>query len=216
MTSAQVALPIGGARLGRKPSRTISPGADLAPRAADLRTLTDEDLMELACGGEVRAFELIFDRHASAALSLAQRICHRRSTAEDVVQEAFMALWRHGARYERARGSVRSWLLSVVHNRAIDAVRRALVTERRSVDDAELAERVPSGALTEQEVLRRDDAARVRSALGGLPPEQRRVIELAYFGGLTHYQIAEALELPAGTVKGRMRLGLQKMRVVLE
>lgn len=163
----------------------------------------------------MRAFELIFDRHASAALSLAQRICRRRSTAEDVVQEAFMALWRHGARYDRARGSVRSWLLSVVHNRAIDAVRRALVTERRNVDDAELAERVPSPALTEQEVLRRDDAARVRSALGGLPPEQRRVIELAYFGGLTHYQIADALELPAGTVKGRMRLGLQKMRVVL-
>jgi RNA polymerase sigma-70 factor (ECF subfamily) len=172
--------------------------------------------MELARAGDVRAFELIFDRHASAALSLAQRICHRRPAAEDVVQEAFMALWRHGARYQRARGSVRSWLLSVVHNRAIDAVRRALVTERRSVDDAELAERVPSSALTEQEVLRRDDAARVRGALGALPPEQRRVIELAYFGGLTHYQIAEALELPAGTVKGRLRLGLQKMRVVLE
>jgi len=215
VTSAQVAVTIGGARLGLNPSRGIPTGADTVPRSPDLRTLTDEDLIELACRGELRAFELIFDRHEPAALSLAHRICRRRSTAEDVVQEAFMALWRHGARYERGRGSVRSWLLSVVRNRAIDAVRRALVTERRSVDDAELAERVASAALTELEVLRRDEAARVRAALGGLPPEQRRVIELAYFGGLTHYQIAEALELPAGTVKGRMRLGLQKMRLVL-
>jgi RNA polymerase sigma-70 factor (ECF subfamily) len=172
--------------------------------------------MELASGGEIRAFELLFDRHVSAALSLAQRICGRRTTAEDVVQEAFLALWRHSTRYERARGSVRSWLLSVVHNRSIDAIRRTLVTERRTIDDADLAERVPSSARTDHEVLRRDEAARVQSALDRLPPDQRRVIELAYFGGLTHYQIAETLELPAGTVKGRMRLALQKLRVVLE
>ena len=111
---------------------------------------------------------------------------------------------------------MRSWLLSVVHNRAIDAVRRAVVSDRRNVGDAGIAERMPAVGLTDNEVLRRDDARRVRRALEQLPVEQRQVIELAYFGGLTHYQIADALELPAGTVKGRMRLGLQKLRVVLE
>jgi RNA polymerase sigma-70 factor (ECF subfamily) len=185
-------------------------------RRNELLALADEELMELAMEGEVRAFEVIFDRHASVALSLAYRICRRRAIAEDVLQEAFLSLWRSAVRYDRARGSVRSWLLSVVHNRAIDACRRLQVSERRSVDDSDIAERMPAPGLTENEVVRRDEARRVRAALEELPPEQRRVIELSYFGGLTHFQIADALELPAGTVKGRMRLGLAKLRVVLD
>ena len=106
---------------------------------------------------------------------------------------------------------MRSWLLGIVHNGAIDACRRTLVSERRSVDGADVAERIPAPGSTENEVIRRDDARHVRRALEQLPAEQRRVIELAYFGGLTHFQIAEALELPAGTVKGRMRLGLAEV-----
>jgi len=183
--------------------------------SAELRSLADDDLMALVDAGEVRAFEVIFDRHAQRAFSLAYRMCGRRALAEDVVQEAFLSLWRSGARYDPARGSVRSWVLSVVHNRAIDAFRREAAKESRDVRDDRLVERTPSLQLTHAEVERRDDAQQVRSALGELPTEQRQVIELAYFGGFTHSQIAQTLGLPAGTVKGRMRLGLTKMRIVL-
>lgn len=184
-------------------------------RRSDLRSLADEDLIELVRDGEARAFEVIFDRHANAAFSLAYRMCGRRAIAEDVVQESFLSLWRSGARYDRARGSVRSWVLSVVHNRTIDAFRRAAVKDGRDVADEGIAQRLASPELTDTEVERRDDARLVRGALGELPADQRRVIELAYFGGFTHTQIAEMLDLPAGTVKGRMRLGLGKLRIAL-
>lgn len=185
-------------------------------RPGAMRNLADEELMELVQDGEVRAFEVIFDRHAGAAYSLAYRMCGRQSLAEDVVQEAFLALWRSGARYEPTRGSVRSWVLSMVHNRAVDAFRREGAKEGRDVREEGAAERVPSPERIDAEVERRDDARQVRAALAELPPDQRQVIELAYFGGFTHTQIAAMLELPAGTVKGRMRLGLTKMRSVLQ
>jgi RNA polymerase sigma-70 factor (ECF subfamily) len=184
-------------------------------RSADLRGLADEDLMELVHEGDARGFEVIFDRHGGAAFSLAYRMCGRRALAEDIVQEAFLSLWRSGARYDRTRGSVRSWVLGVVHNRAIDAFRRDTVRESRDVRDDSIAERMPASERTDSEVERRDEARQVRSALIELPTDQRKVIELAYFGGFTHSQIAEMLQLPAGTVKGRMRLGLTKMRLAL-
>jgi RNA polymerase sigma-70 factor (ECF subfamily) len=184
-------------------------------RRVDLRTLADEDLMALVQDGEARAFEVIFDRHSSAAFSLAYRMCGRRAMAEDVVQEAFMSLWRSGARYDRRRGSVRNWVLGVVHNRAIDAFRRGLVRDSRNVSDEGIADRLQASEQTDVEVARREEVREVRLALDELPPEQRQVIELAYFGGFTHVQIADMLDLPAGTVKGRMRLGLTKMRMAL-
>ena len=171
--------------------------------------------MQLVQSGEPRALEVIFDRHGGAAFSLAYRMCGRRATAEDIVQEAFLSLWRSGGRYDRARGSVRSWVLSVVHNRAIDMFRREHAKTGRTVPDEGASERMPARERTEEEVERRDDARHVRAALEVLPGEQRQVIELAYFGGFSHGQIAEMLELPAGTVKGRMRLGLAKMRLAL-
>ncbi len=184
-------------------------------RRTDLRTLADEDLMALVQDGEPRAFEVIFDRHSGPAFSLAYRMCGRRAMAEDVVQEAFMSLWRTGARYDRRRGGVRNWVLGVVHNRAIDAFRRGVVRESRNVSDEGIAERLPAAEQTDVEVGRRDEARHVRGALEELPAEQRQVVELAYFGGFTHSQIAEMLDLPAGTVKGRMRLALTKMRITL-
>jgi RNA polymerase sigma-70 factor (ECF subfamily) len=126
-----------------------------------------------------------------------------------------MSLWRTGARYDRARGSVRTWVLSAVHNRAIDAFRREAVKDKRDVTDEGIAERIAAHELTDVEAERRDDAQQVRRALRELPADQRQVIELAYFGGFTHSQIADMLQLPAGTVKGRMRLGLTKMRIAL-
>lgn len=178
--------------------------------------LADEDLMDLVRDGESRAFEVIFDRHGDTAYSLAYRMCGSRPRAEDVVQEAFLSLWRSGDRYDRSRGSVRSWILNVVHNRAVDAFRREATRGALQASDDGLAERLPSGELTETEAERHDDAARVRGALKELPEEQRKVIELSYFGGFSHHEIAEILSLPPGTVKGRMRLGLNKLRVSLD
>lgn len=171
--------------------------------------------MERVHDGDARAFAIVFDRHGGAAFSLAYRMCGSRTRAEDVVQEAFLSLWRAGAHYDPTRGSVRSWILGTVRNRAIDAFRRETAKEARDVRDEGLVAQLAAAELTEQEVERRDEAQRVRSALLELPAEQRRVIELAYFGGFTHTEIAGMLELPAGTVKGRMRLGLTKLRLSL-
>jgi RNA polymerase sigma-70 factor, ECF subfamily len=181
----------------------------------DLRALADEELMPLVYAGETRAFEVIFDRHAGAAFSLAHRMCGRRPLAEEIVQEAFVSLWRSTARYDPSRGSVRSWVLRVVHNRAIDAFRRELPSTAHDVSDDWMTETLPARERTEEQVEQRTEALLVRSALDDLPRDQRQVIELAYYGGLSHAQIAATLGLPAGTVKGRMRLGLSKLRIAL-
>jgi len=143
-------------------------------------------------------------------------MCGNRVAAEDVTQEAFLAIWRSGARYDRARGSVRTWVLGIVHNRAIDSLRRSVVHDRRRASDEGIEERFEAKERTEAEVARRDEARSVRELIDELPAEQSRVIELAYFGGFTHTEIAEMLKTPIGTVKGRMRLGLEKLRARLE
>ena len=179
---------------------------------AALGDLADEDLMQLVRRGDAAAFEQVYERHATASFSLAYRMTGNRNLAEDVVQEAFLSLWRSGARYDRTRGSVRTWVLGIVHNRAIDVLRRTLVHSRRRASDEGIEERFEARERTEVEAARRDEAREVRAALQNLPAEQSRVIELAYFGGFTHTEIASMLDAPVGTVKGRMRLGLGKMR----
>ncbi|HET9094179.1 MAG TPA: sigma-70 family RNA polymerase sigma factor [Solirubrobacteraceae bacterium] len=181
----------------------------------NLRELADEDLMQRVRDGDARAFEILVDRHGGPAFSLAYRMCGTRARAEDIVQEAFLSLWRAGGRYDRSRGSVRTWVLSAVHNRAIDSFRRESVRPTSPLDETPAAERLAAPELTEVEVERRADAEQVRAALDELPDDQRQVIELAYYGGFTHQQIADLLSLPAGTVKGRMRLGLGKLRISL-
>ncbi|MDE3129686.1 MAG: sigma-70 family RNA polymerase sigma factor [Acidobacteriota bacterium] len=171
--------------------------------------------MGLVRTGDARAFEVIFDRHSGPAFSLAFRMCGRRATAEDVLQEAFVSLWRSGAHYDHTRGSVRSWILGIVHNRAVDALRRNALREGRNVGDERLAEQLESGERTDVETERREQSLAVQRALDALPADQRRVIELAYFGGFSHSEIAQLLALPHGTVKGRMRLGLSKLRTTL-
>ena len=178
----------------------------------DVRALADEDLIPLMARGDARAFEAIYERHAGAAYSLAYRMVGAKASAEDVTQEAFMNLWRSGAHYDRRKGSVRTWILGIVHHRAIDALRRASVHSRRRSDDETAAERLEAPERVEEDVARRDEAATVRAAIDHLPPDQVKVIELAYFGGFTHSEIAEMLGAPIGTVKGRMRLGLEKLR----
>ena len=192
--------------------KTLRLPAPKIPKPAELTALADEDLMQLVSGGSSQAFAMVYDRHSGVAFSLAYRMTGSRNAAEDVVQEAFLSIWRSGARYERTRGSVRTWVLGIVHHRAIDQLRRSSVHDKRRASDEGIEERFEARERTEAEVARRDEAATVRTAMGTLPTEQAQVIELAYFGGFTHTEIAEMLQTPIGTIKGRMRLGLEKLR----
>jgi RNA polymerase sigma-70 factor (ECF subfamily) len=181
--------------------------------AEALQRLADEDLMPLMARKDAAAFEVYYDRHGGAAYSLAHRIVGDPQAAEDVTQEAFLSIWRSRARYDPTRGSVRAWTLGIVRNRAIDALRRdGGRAPKLDLDDEAALERKEAPERTEAEALRRETARQVRGALGALPTEQSQVIELAYFGGFTHSEIARMLEMPLGTVKGRMRLGLEKIR----
>ena len=179
---------------------------------ADIRNLADEEVMQLVGEGSPRAFELLYDRHGGAAYSLAYRIVGKQAAAEDVVQEALLSIWRSRLRYDASRGSVRTWVLGIVHNRTIDALRKGKVHERRREQFEGVEERQEAPERTDVEVARREEARSVRTALDTLPSDQRRTIELAYFGGFSHSQIAELLGEPIGTIKGRMRLGLDKLR----
>ena len=146
--------------------------------AQDLQLLADEDLMPLVERKDPRAFEIVYDRHGGAAFSLAYRMVGNRSAAEDITQEAFLSLWRSGARYDRARGSVRTWLLGIVRNRAIDLLRRAVMQAPAiSFDDEISADKRPSSfGETDVEALRREAAREVRGVLSELPGDQMRVI----------------------------------------
>jgi RNA polymerase sigma-70 factor (ECF subfamily) len=170
-----------------------------AQKTVDVRALADEDLVPLMARGDARAFEAIYERHSGAAYSLAYRMVGARASAED----------------DRRRGSVRTWILGIVHHRAIDALRRASVHARRRSDDETAAERLAAPERVEEDVARRDEAAAVRAAIDRLPADQVKVIELAYFGGFTQVEIAGMLETPVGTVKGRMRLGLKRLHEAL-
>ena len=184
--------------------RTSSP-ADEADRAV-LARLAD---------GELDALEDLYDRYKTMAYSIAYRITNDTTLAEDVVQEAFLGVWRNAARYVEWRGSVKTWLLSIVHHRAVDAVRR-----RRPTTELPDVELPPPDALTLPDVWAEVavglDAVTVQGALAVLSDVQREAIHLAYFGGLTQQEIADRTATPLGTVKSRMRLGLLAMRRNLE
>lgn len=182
-------------------------------RTSKAERLADEELMPLIGDKDPDAFEVFYDRHGGVAYSLAYRIVGERGAAEDVTQEAFISIWRSGARYDAARGSVRTWMLGIVRNRAIDALRsKAGRAPKLDFDDDSILEHRPAAEQTESEALQRETAQEVRGALDELPGEQAKVIQLAYFGGFSHSEIAGMLGVPLGTVKGRMRLGLEKIR----
>ncbi|HEX5713678.1 MAG TPA: sigma-70 family RNA polymerase sigma factor [Solirubrobacterales bacterium] len=175
--------------------------------------LADEELMPLIGTKDPEAFAVFYDRHGGVAYSLAYRIVGEKTAAEDVTQEAFISIWRSGARFDRARGSVRSWMLSIVRNRAIDTLRsRAGKAPKLTFDDEAALEQRPAEERTEEEALQHETARELRGAVGSLPSEQAKVIELAYFGGFSQSEIAAMLGVPLGTVKGRMRLGMEKIR----
>jgi RNA polymerase sigma-70 factor, ECF subfamily len=173
--------------------------------------LADEDLLYFVGQGDSEAFTILYDRYGRAAFSLAYRVMGERQAAEDLVQDAFLKLWRSATSYRPERGSVRTWLLSIVRNRGIDQL-RAHASRRRMQDriEASAPRSQPSEAFAE--TWRNSQRDRVRDALNTLPPEQLKVLELAYFSGYTHAQVSELLDVKLGTIKGRMRLGLKKMR----
>ncbi len=170
---------------------------------------SDGALMDRIVAGDTAAFELLYDRHSKAAYGLAYRILNEPGFAEDVVQDAFLTVWRQATTYGQARGSVRSWLLAIVHHRAIDHIRRRHEDRQQPLEDMTM---LPDDVDTWDQARQNVEGAQVRDALATLPPDQQRSIALAYFGGYTHDEIARLLGVPLGTVKGRLRIGLQKMR----
>ena len=185
--------------------------------AADPPQSRDRDLMRRIGAGDEDAFRGLFRRFAPNAQALAQRIVRQPFLAEEIVQEVFLAVWRRPEGYEPERGSVKSWLMGMVHHRAVDAVRREEAQRRRAEEalpEALELDDDPSITVVEELDAPQERKA-VRGALLELPEEQRRVLELMYFGGMSQSQISEQLSLPLGTVKSRTLLGMRRLRSAL-
>ena len=175
---------------------------------------SDAQLVARLAQGERAAFGELYDRYSRPAYSLARRICVDPELAEDVVQEAFLALWKMPSRFDPARGGFGTWLMTVVHHRAVDAVRRENTQRRRNVPlTDELSERnVPPAAGSDHEALSSVVGAEVREALTKLPEDQRQVIALAYLGGYTQIEVAKLTGVPLGTVKSRTFAAIRRLR----
>lgn len=190
-----------------------------APERDDARDgdVTDVTLLERIGERSADALAQLYDRFGRPAYSLARRICIDEALAEDVVQEVFLVVWRDPGRFDPARGAVSSWLLTLVHHRAVDAVRREATRRKRTVAPSEDGEEwnVPPGPGADQAALGAVVAGKVREALASLPAEQREALALAYFGGYTQREVASLVGVPLGTVKSRMFTGTKKLRSLL-
>jgi RNA polymerase sigma-70 factor (ECF subfamily) len=195
----------------------LDPAAVPEPSGAPGPEPADEVLLAGLAAGRLEALDALYERYKTMAYGIARRITADDALAEDVVQEAFLGAWRSADRYVAGRGSVRTWLLSIVHHRAIDAVRRR--RPAGPLPDATEGARTPEPLTLPDvwgEVAGRLDAAAVRRAMGTLPPAQREAVELAYFGGLSQTEIAARTGVPLGTVKSRIRLALVTLRRELD
>lgn len=178
--------------------------------------LSDAQLATGLAAGQVEAIRALHQRYGTLAYSLAVRILGDPGRAEDVVQDAFMRIWTYASSFDPDRGSLRSWLLTTTRNRAIDYLRGRPGRERHEL---ELSPDIPArgtGSDPWRDVSESLERQAVRQALGSLPPDQRQVVELAYFGGYTQTEIAEIVHVPLGTVKGRTRLALEKLSSYLQ
>ena len=195
------------------PERRSRPAA--RPRPA--RDPADEQLVRRVSEGDQAALGALYDRYGRPAYSLARRICADEGVAEDVVQEVFLAFWRDPLRFDPARGAFGSWLLTLVHHKSVDAVRKESAIRRRAVPAAEDGEEwsAPPGPGADQAAIGAVVAGQVRAALGGLPAEQRQALALAYYGGYTQREVAALTGVPLGTVKSRMFTGVQRLRSAL-
>jgi RNA polymerase sigma-70 factor (ECF subfamily) len=203
-----------GSQRGGSQTVTLLPAVGSEHPALASAVPDDVSLLLAVAGGAPTALEALYERHARGAYALACWMVGDPGVAEDVVQEAFLTIWRQATHFDPARGSAHAWIVSIVRHRAIDTLRR-----RRSqrVDEHAV---VPEGLSdtridVEGAATLNVESARLRAAMLALPPEQRRALELAYFGGLTHHEIATHLGLPLGTIKGRLRLALRRLHLLL-
>ncbi len=177
--------------------------------------VTDEDLPARLAAGDVQALATLYERHSAACYTVAMGLLRDPQAAQDVVQEAFLALWQHANTFDTRRGGVRSWILSIVRHRAVDLLRSACY-RRRVPDGDEQLLALHDHVMVEGEVIRRCERGSLWAAIARLPPAQRQVVELAYFGGYPYPEIAATLGLPLPTVKSRLRLALHKLRAAPE
>ena len=177
----------------------------------DLAHLSDEALVALAARAEQPALAELYDRYGRPAYGLALRILRDEGLAEDAVQDAFLTVWRTAQRYVPERGKASTWILTLVHRRAVDVVRRE---QRRRADSLDAANEPSTGAADEEAWLRLQ-RERVQHAQRQLPDQQREALELAYYGGFTQSELAERLGQPLGTIKSRMFMGLARLRELL-
>ena len=178
---------------------------------------TDEYLISAICKGEESAIEVLYERYHRYAYSLAYRILREPVASEDIVQDAFLSIWRKASSYQAQNGSVQSWIQAIVRHRAIDKIRASAHREYQWTPLQADNEQDPPGEQPDvwEQAWQSEQHRIIREVMLQIPSEQRMVIELAYFGGLTHAEISEQCHIPLGTVKGRMRLGLQKMKSLL-
>jgi RNA polymerase sigma-70 factor, ECF subfamily len=175
----------------------------------------DETLIASLAANELDALDVLYDRYHRVAFSMAYRVLGDRLAAEDVVQDAFLSVWRQARSFRADRGSARTWLMSIVHHRAIDKLRsHANMPNFVPLDIVQQRESDAPGTWAQVWSSLSGDV--VRSALEQLPAEQKKSIELAFFSGYTHVEIAGLMGVPLGTVKGRMRIGLQKLKSMLD
>ena len=183
--------------------------------ARALRELSDADLAGALAAGEVEALGELYDRYASLAYGVAMRVLGDAGRAEDAVQEAFLKVWRGAAGFDATRGTLRSWLLTAVRNRAIDQLRGRAGREQSEVELLPGVAAAGEGSDPWREVSRSLERAAIREALASLPAEQRQAVELAYYGGYTYTEIAQMASVPLSTIKGRARLALEKLHSYL-
>jgi RNA polymerase sigma-70 factor, ECF subfamily len=174
--------------------------------------LTDEELLAAIGTGDERALADLYDRFGRVAYGLALRIVRDPALAQDAVQDAFLGAWRTAASFDSRRGKAQTWLLTLVHRRAVDVVRRE---ERRRAEQLADDAPAPASAATDEEAALREQRRTVQDALARLPADQREALELAYYGGLTQTELAERLGIPLGTVKSRVFAGLARLRDLL-
>jgi RNA polymerase sigma-70 factor (ECF subfamily) len=176
---------------------------------------SDESLLDRLARQDSTALDELYVRYGRAAFGLAYRVLNDPEGAEDVVQETFLAVWRHADRYQPSRGSVKTWLLTVVRNRAIDLIRARDARPKAGPPLDEIMGLASPEGDPADDALRRVEADTVRAALASLPDEQRRTVELAFFSGLSYPEVAEVTRAPLGTVKSRMRLAMERLRGLL-
>jgi RNA polymerase sigma factor (sigma-70 family) len=199
-----------------RPGREVGPVGEATVVVRSLEDARDRELVRRVVGGDEMAFRDLFNRYGPAAKSQALRVVKQPFLAEEIVQEAFLALWREPAAYREERGTFRAWIMSTVHHRAVDTVRREETQRKRAREELpDVERRIDVGDVVAEQQDLAESRVRVRRALDEIPPPQRQVLEMMYFEGKTQTVIAEELELPLGTVKSRTLLGMRRLRAML-